>query len=241
MHLVPRLSVLATSVVFGAAATLGASPASAASATYSVSYLTLGNGTKVVARWNPCRAHSYKVNLASVPAATRPTVLAETQAAMRVLAAKSGMTFTYKGSTAEVPRQGSYPTQSADIVIAYTTPAKTNYSLWGNTLGMGGYAGGWRSSTTGTTTVYTAGLIKGYLVLDTPDLLAHLKPGFGLGLRRGNLLLHELAHVVGLGHVSNSHLLMNPTMTSYTPNGYAAGDAAGLAMVGRNAGCIPGW
>ena len=241
MRLVPRLTVLVISVVFAGTATLTASPASAASATYSLSYMTLGNGKKVVARWNPCRAHSYKVNLASVPVATRPTVLAETHAAIRVLAAKSGMSFTYKGATSEVPRQGSYLTQSADIVIAYTTPAKTNFSLWGNTLGMGGYAGGWRSSTTGTTTVYSAGLNKGYLVLDTPDLLAHLKPGFGIGLRRGNLLLHELAHVVGLGHVSNAHVLMNPTMTSYTPNGYAAGDAAGLAMVGRNAGCIPGW
>jgi len=241
MRLVPRLSVLVTSVAIGATATLTASPASAASAAYSLSYTTLGNGKQVVARWNPCRAHSYKVNLASVPAAARPTALAETHAAIGVLAAKSGLTFTYKGSTTEVPRQGSYLTQSADIVIAYTTPAKTSYPLWGSTLGMGGYAGGWRSSTTGTTTVYTAGVSKGYLVLDTPDLLAHLKPGFGLGLRRGNLLLHELAHVVGLGHVSNTHLLMNPTMTSYTPNGYAADDAAGLAMVGRNAGCIPGW
>ena len=87
----------------------------------------------------------------------------------------------------------------------------------------------------------SAGLNQGGLGLDTPDLLAHLKPGFGAGLSRGNLLLHELGHVVGLGHVSNAHLLMNPTMTSYTPNGYAAGDATGLAMVGRNAGCIPGW
>lgn len=162
-------------------------------------------------------------------------------AAMRVLAAKSGMTFTYKGATGEVPRQGSYVKQSADIIIAYTTPAKTNFPLAGSTAGLGGFADGWKSTSNGSTTTYTAGINKGYLVVDTPDLLAHFKPGFGTGVRRGNLLLHELGHVVGLGHMSNARVLMNPTLSSYTPNGYAAGDAAGLALVGRKAGCIPGW
>ena len=113
---------------------------------------------------------------------------------------------------------------------------------WGGTReGRGGEEGGGGRANTGKKEVYRAGSNKEHRVLDTPDLVAQLKPGFGAGLRRGNLLLHELGHVVGLGHVSNAHLLMNPTMTSYTPNGYAAGDATGLAMVGRNAGCIPGW
>ena len=241
MRTLPRAAALATAVVLAAAPTLAAGPASAATAPYSLHYMSLSNGKKVVARWNPCRAHGYKVNLASVPAAARPTVLAETHAAMRVLAVKTGMTFTYKGATAEVPRQGSYVKQSADIIIAYTTPAKTNFSLAGSTAGLGGFAGGWRSSYNGWTTTYSAGINKGYLVVDTPDLLAHFKPGFGTGVRRGNLLLHELGHVVGLGHVSNARLLMNPTLSSYTPNGYAAGDAAGLALVGRKAGCITGW
>jgi hypothetical protein len=236
-----RSAALAIAVVFAAVPTLAAGPADAASAPYSLSYMTLGNGKKVVARWNPCRAHSYKVNLASVPAAARPAVLAETHAAMRVLAAKSGMTFTYKGATTEVPRVGSTARQSADIVIAYTTPAKTNYRLAGPTAGLGGYAGGWKSVSNGRTTTYSAGINKGFLVIDTPDMLAHFKPGFGTGARRGNLLLHELGHVVGLGHVSNARLLMNPSVTSTTPNGYATGDSAGLALVGRKSGCIPGW
>ena len=241
MRTLPRAAALVTAVVLAAAPTLAAGPASAATAPYSLHYMTLSNGKKVVARWNPCRAHGYKVNLASVPAAARPAVLAETHAAMRVLGAKSGMTFTYKGATSEVPRQGSYVKQSADIIIAYTTPAKTNFPLAGSTAGLGGFAGGWKSSYNGRTTTYSAGINKGYLVVDTPDLLKHFKPGFGTGVRRGNLLLHELGHVVGLGHVSNARLLMNPTLSSYTPNGYAAGDAAGLALVGRKAGCITGW
>jgi hypothetical protein len=43
-----------------------------------------------------------------------------------LLATKTGISFTYKGATTEVPRVGSYVTQSADIIIAFTTPLKTN-------------------------------------------------------------------------------------------------------------------
>jgi hypothetical protein len=87
---------------------------------------------------------------------------------------------------------------------------------------------------------YTAGITKGFVVIDTPDALRLLKPGFGPGLRRGNLLLHELAHAVGLGHVNNAKLAMNPSMSARSPNGYTPGDNAGLAKVGRKAGCING-
>jgi len=234
-----RAAAVLTAVVFAAVPALAASPASAATATYSVQYLTLGNGHKVVARWNPCRTHTYKVNLASVPSATRTTVLAETEAALRVLATKTGMSFTYRGATTEVPRLGSYSTQSADIVIAFTTPLKTNY-LYGTADARGGNAATMRSMTSGTTTTYTGAIVKGFVVVDTAKLLHSYKAGFGTGARRGNLLLHELGHVVGLNHVINARLLMNPTLSSYSPNGYAVGDAAGLTVVGRKAGCING-
>ena len=234
-----RAAALAIALVFASPAVLFAAPASAAPAPYSVQYLTLSNGHRVVARWNPCRTHTYKVNLASVPTATRAAVLVETQTALRVLGAKTGMSFTYKGATTEVPRVGSYARQSAEIIVAFTTPLKTNY-LYGAADARGGNVATIGSMTYGATTTYTAGIIKGFVVVDTAKLMRSYKPGFGTGVRRGNLMLHELGHVVGLNHVSNARLLMNPMLSAYTPNGYAAGDAAGLSVVGRNAGCING-
>ena len=65
MRTLPRSAALVTALVLAAAPALAASPASAATAPYSLQYLALGNGHRVVARWNPCRTHTYKVNLAS--------------------------------------------------------------------------------------------------------------------------------------------------------------------------------
>ena len=49
---------------------------------------------------------------------------------------------------------------------------------------------------------------------------------------------------MGLGHVNDPRLLMNPMSSSRTPNGFAAAGLAGLAglaKIGRRAGCEPGW
>ena len=239
MHSQARVAGLLTALVFASPAVLIAAPASATTATYSVQYLTLSNGHKVVARWNPCRTHTYKVNLASVPTATRAAVLLETQTALRVLGTKTGILFTYKGATTEIPRIGSYTKQSAEIIVAFTTPLKTNY-LYGTADARGGNAAIMKMTSNGTTTTYTAGIIKGFVVVDTAKLMRSYKAGFGTGVRRGNLMLHELGHVVGLNHVVNARLLMNPMLSSYSPYGYATGDAAGLSVVGRKAGCITG-
>ena len=163
----------------------------------------------------PIPAHTYKVNLAAVPNATRTTVLAETQAAVRVLATKTGISFTYRGATSEVTRVGSFATQSADIIIAFTTPLKTNY-LYGAADARGGNAASMRATTSGTTVTYTAAIVKGFVVVDTNRLLRAYKAGFGTGVRRGNLMMHELGYGVGLNHVSNVRLLMNPLLSTYS-------------------------
>ena len=233
-----RFMVIATAVAAVGALVVPASAASAVTASYSVSHVTLGSGATIVQRWNPCQHITYKINLASVPAASRTTILTETQTAIRVLAAKTGLFYTYRGQTTEVPRVGSSAKQSAELIIAFTAPAKTNYNLAGSIVGQGGMSSSSWSSLIGTTTTYASAIIRGFVVFDTPDLFRLLKPGFGTGARRGNVLLHELAHTTGLGHVNNIHSLMNPSMSTSTPNGFAAGDLAGLTSLGSHAGCI---
>jgi hypothetical protein len=224
-----------------AAAVIVAAPQSASATTtaYTLTYATLPNGAKVPVRWNGCQADiTYKVNLGAVPTSLRATVLAETRAAVGQLAAYTRFTFSYKGATTEVPRVGSSPRQTAELIIAFTTAAQTSYNLAGSIVGEGGLYYAWVSRTVNGATSYTVAAQRGFVVIDTPDMLRRLSGGFGAGARRTNLVLHELGHAVGLEHVSDVHQQMYPALSSSSPAGYAAGDRAGLARIGRGAGCI---
>jgi hypothetical protein len=63
-------------------------------------------------------------------------------------------------------------------------------------------------------------------------------PGFGHGACRGAVLLHELAHAVGLDHCEDPDQLMFP-FVSDKPARYGAGDLEGLRRVGAGAGPLP--
>ena len=240
MRLTPRRLLAAAVAPAAVLALTAAAPqaASGATATYKLSYGKLPNGSKPVLRWNPCQtAITYKVNLASVPSKYRTTFLNETKASVARLATATRMKFSYKGTTSEIPQPGSASKQSAEIIIAWTSPSRTRYYLYGSTAGQGGFTWAWSGVTSAGKTTYRYAVRRGFVVLDTPQALK-MKSGFGTGVRRTNLLMHELGHAVGLQHVSDTHQLMYPTLRSGTPSGYAAGDKAGLSRVGRNAGCL---
>lgn len=223
------------------ATTLAMAPQTAqgATAAYKLTYASLPNGAKVPVRWNGCqKAITYKVNLASVPSAQRTAVLAETKAAVGQVAAATRFTFSYKGTTTEVPRVGSMPRQSAELVIAYTTPSRTSYNLYGSVLGEGGLYYAWASRTVSGRTTYSVAAQRGFVVIDTPDMLRRTRAGWGAGARRTNLVMHELGHAMGLQHVSDTHQQMYPMISSLSPKGPAWGDRAGLARIGRGAGCV---
>jgi hypothetical protein len=106
------------------------------------------------------------------------------QASLRVLAARTGMSFTYRGATAEIPRAGSYARQSAEIIIAFTTPSKTSY-LFGTADAIGGSAASAMTWASGTTKTCTAAIVKGFVVGNTAKLLRSYRAGFGTIPRRG--------------------------------------------------------
>jgi hypothetical protein len=222
-------------------ASMAAAPmvADGAVATYKLTYASLPNGTKQLVRWNGCQTGiTYKVNLGAVPSAQRASVLADTQKALVQVQNSTGFRFVYKGSTTEVPRVGSMPKQTAELVVAFTSPSKTNYALSGSTLGQGGLYYGWVSRTVSGKTTYTVAAQRGFVVIDTPQMMKQLTGGTGTGYRRSNLLAHEIGHAMGLQHVDDTRQQMYPVLRSTSPQLFYSGDRYGLTKVGKSAGCI---
>ena len=68
-----------------------------------------------------------------------------------------------------------------------------------------------------------------------------LQPGFKKTYRgipgRGALILHELGHALGLGHVDDHTQIMHPVTTYRSPSTLSAGDKEGLSYLYAPAEC----
>jgi len=180
------------------------------------------------ARWDPCTPIRYVVQAGWIPDAGR----ADLAEALRLLSEASGLSFLYEGDTDELPSQdrssyqpARYGERWAPLLIGWVPSASTDVGLGDGVQGV--------SSSVAVPGPDGASLVTGQVVLDATNRLA---PGFGPGTTDGEVLLHELAHAVGLGHV------LDPTQVMYpqTTNGesvFGAGDRAGLAALGAAAGC----
>ena len=184
----------------------------------------------VPARWDPCTPIHYVVNYAFAPPGAEADI---TEAISRVSAA-TGMTFLPDGRTSENAERdraayqpAAYPDEWAPVLIAWSPPAGTDLlddpkaeAVTVPVAVTGGASGG--------------SLVSAEIVLNTDRQLA---VGFGPGPSEGEVLMHELGHVVGLGHVSSTSEAMYPSVRGIAQ--YGAGDLAGFAALGMPAGCHP--
>lgn len=175
--------------------------------------------------WPTCNV-DFVVNPDGAPDGALEDVLA---AAQRVQDA-SGITLTYLGTTDTVPDRGwvtdlTEAEPSRPVLVAWVGPDSGLLDADNGgkaTLGMVGEPGNRH---------FASGLVVFNEALD-----ADRDPGFGHGRARGAVYQHELAHVVGLGHVDDHDQLMFPH------NGlridFGDGDLAGLAALGAHT-CTP--
>lgn len=180
--------------------------------------------------YDPCRPVDYVVRPDFAPAGTDGLI----EEAVAEISAATGLTFAYRGITTEAPSEDRdayqpdrYGKRWAPVLISWTSPSEIP-GLEGDVAGLGGslYA-----HTPGKPFVYIAGQVQ----LDAPDLTDHLQYPGGRDQVRA-LIVHELAHVVGLDHVDDPSQLMYEENNGLTTLG--DGDRAGLALLGAGP-CVP--
>lgn len=181
-------------------------------------------------RWDPCSPVGYVVNPAFAPQTAR----ADLAEALRRIAAVTGLRFVDEGDTDEQPSRGRaayqpdrYGERWAPLLVSWARAGSSDVGVGGGAKGVAltvavpGQAG--------------PSILTGQVVLDADQRLAS---GFGPGSTEGEVLLHELAHAVGLGHVDNPTQVMYYRTTN-SESEFGAGDRAGLAALGAGAGCLP--
>jgi hypothetical protein len=77
------------------------------------------------------------------------------------------------------------------------------------------------------------GQIDGGVIVVNSDHWAMYGDGPGGGMRRSNLFLHELGHVVGLDHVLDPFQLLNPHLSDATPTGFSTPERDAVAAAIR--------
>lgn len=214
----PGRPAAATSPLFSAAVRPGYAPRGRARSWTDMS--------GVRARWDGCRPVTWRVNTAGMPSRGVP----EVRRALGMLRAATGFRFQYVGTTSALPwnRLGRVLWGPADLTVAWSA-ARSVPGLRGGTVGVGG--GRWQREGSG-----PAIYVQGGAVLER-RMPAHVRRGFVAGPSTGTLLLHELGHALGLGHVKDVTQVMHPTLTSRTRPRFGAGDLAGLRALGRMTGC----
>jgi hypothetical protein len=204
-----------------------ANASSSASGRYT--FLTTFRGKPV--RWDPCAPITYRVNLnGSAPASELRHVHAAFAELGRAL---GGVRFAYKGATGVVPdKSDDAKAARTNIVVAFAAPgagrAKSSM-IKGREAARGGF--GPTSWTTGDG-AHVPIAKAGAVVVDARKFRTMSRK------TRTALYLHEIGHVLGLGHAGDRAQLMYPTLLNSGPRTYAAGDRSGLEQLGRAAGCL---
>ncbi len=179
-------------------------------------------------RFDPCHVIHYVVRVGPGPA----DGVAFVQEGVAKLSAATGLTFHYDGPTDEVPAKGFEPRGDPVWIGWAATDETTAFArVKGGAPDAVGVGGPVESRRPGGPMQY----VGGSAMLRPTNLEA---PGFGPGSTEGNVLLHELGHLVGLAHVADPTEVMHPGTSSATSDGYDLGDLNGLWRLGTAGGCL---
>ena len=204
--------------------------ASTSTSTSHYAFLGLQPDGRNPIRWNPCvPTITYKINLGGAPRSELTAMLR----AVATVKAATHLPLRYGGTTTVMPTlrsefDGSMVRNArANIVIAFARPGTgrgRSDILRNDNKSRGGIS--WQSFNAPDGLGFRA---SAGVVVITWNHLA-LAP-----VVRQAVYLHEIAHAMGLGHVTDRSQLMYPVVSVHK---FGRGDLAGLARVGAYTGCL---
>lgn len=176
--------------------------------------------------YDPCRPVRFVLNPQGMPDQGQALI----DEAVAAVSGASGLSLVQVATTDEAPvlkraliQPERYGWDWAPILVAWSDEVAVP-ELTGQVAGVGGSAAVPGSDGDG------MWLAAGRLVLDAPDVTALLERPDGYAQARA-IVIHELAHVLGLDHVEDPAELMNPMTSLRTDLG--PGDRQALALVGQ--------
>ena len=187
-------------------------------------FLSTQRGTQEPVTYGPCRTVQVQINSAGEVPGGSQLVLDS----MAHVAELSGIQLQYSGPTDERPdawtsrMTGGGLEAYPPVLVSWSDESETP-ELEGDVVGLGGSislrGGGYAK----------ARYMTGSVTLDGPDLAEIYEQDDGEAHVRA-VILHELGHLVGLGHVADSAELMSETNSGQLD--FGAGDREGLARLG---------
>ena len=143
-------------------------------------------------RWNPCRTLTYGINSAgATPDAA--TVAAGIHNTMALVGQATGIRFKAAGETTAIPLDRKWTRKEPQIVFSFATDEQTKLDLGPQIAARGGYDRSRAARDPRGRRVWEA--VNGGVVFDLTDTATMTAAQFQ------QLTLHEVGHVMGLGHV----------------------------------------
>ncbi len=230
--MVAAILVVAVAIAFGADALFRVAPSVFRSSGDPAAYafLQTQRGSDEPVRYDPCAPIRYVINPEGAPS----DALDDLDAAIDIFEDAMGVGFEFEGYTDEVPSRDRAVYQPerygegrwAPVLITWV-PA--DELLQPDDQAVGAAGSNYVVNELGRL-VYVSGMI-------TFNSDARLLPGFELGDSWGDVVLHELGHLVGLAHVEEDNQVMYPDVTVGEAR-LGAGDLRGLERLGRAGGCV---
>ena len=159
------------------------------------------------------------------------TVATGIHTTIALVAQATGVQFKFVGETAAMPFDKKFGRKDPRLVFGFTTDPETKLDLGPSVAARGGSdRTRWARNARGRRILQT---IHGGVLYDLTDTATMTATQFQ------QLTLHEVGHVMGLGHVAPTDQYMTAGPELYDlPLSYQAGDLNGLSKVGLEAGCI---